>query len=211
MYLLQGFEKFAAYLTAGGFVMVPLAITCAFIWYGIGYRASALYRPDKRNVRRLLDKHRAGKLEVGSGIVERAVVKGLRLTRSAPPDLRSELDVAFAHDEALLFRYNRTVKSLIAVAPIMGLLGTVGGMIETFVALGEMQLVTQSGGIAGGISKALFTTQLGLAVSIPALVVNSVLERRAQDRTVELIQLKDILCAQAQEIRDEFGGKHEPA
>jgi biopolymer transport protein ExbB len=209
--LTSGFSKLAAYISAGGFVMIPLALSCLVIWFGIGYRASVLHRPDARNVRRLLEKHRAGKISNAYGVVERAVVKGLRITRSAPVDLRSELDVAFSDDEEVLYRHSRLVKSLIAVAPILGLLGTVGGMIETFVALGEMQLVSQGGGIAGGIAKALFTTQLGLAVSIPALVVNSVLERRAANRVTELTQLKDMLCANAPEIRLEFGDLHEPA
>ncbi|MDZ7829411.1 MAG: MotA/TolQ/ExbB proton channel family protein [Halofilum sp. (in: g-proteobacteria)] len=42
-------------------------------------------------------------------------------------------------------------------------------MIETFESLGDMSLFSQSGGIAGGISQALFTTQLGLAVAIPGM------------------------------------------
>lgn len=211
MVLTTGIGKLLSYMAAGGFVMLPLAISCAVIWFGIGYRASVLHRSDARNVRRLLEKHRQGYDAAAGGVVEQAVVKGLRITRTAPANLRAELDVAFADDEAVLYRHSRLVQSLIAVAPILGLLGTVTGMIETFVALGNMQLVTQGGGIAGGISKALFTTQLGLAVSIPALVVNSVLARRAGERVTELTQLKDMLCAHAEQIRHEFGGRHEPA
>jgi biopolymer transport protein ExbB len=82
------------------------------------------------------------------------------------------------------------------VAPLLGLLGTVIGMIETFDSLGDMSLFSQSGGIAGGISQALFTTQMGLAVSIPGLIVNGILSRRQKDIELELAQLKDILCAE---------------
>lgn len=210
MLLTAGFTKLLAYMAAGGFVMLPLAVSCLVIWFGIGYRASVLHRPDARNVRRLLEKHLDGTARAPGGIVEQAVVKGLAVARAAPRDLRAELDVALADDEAALYRHSRLVQSLIAVAPILGLLGTVGGMIETFVALGDMQLVSQGGGIAGGISKALFTTQLGLAVSIPALVVNSVLERRAAARSTELTQLKDMLCANAPAIGRQ-GGSHELA
>jgi biopolymer transport protein ExbB len=80
------------------------------------------------------------------------------------------------------------------VSPLLGLLGTVIGMIETFDSLGDMSLYSQSGGIAGGISQALFTTQMGLAVSIPGLVVNGILHRRQKDIELELAQIKDILC-----------------
>ena len=83
------------------------------------------------------------------------------------------------------------------VAPLLGLLGTVAGMIETFDSLGEMSLYSQSGGIAGGISQALFSTQMGLAVAIPGLIVNGVLGRRQKYIDLELAQIKDILCAGA--------------
>jgi biopolymer transport protein ExbB len=79
---------------------------------------------------------------------------------------------------------------------VLGLLGTVDGMIETFDSLGDMKLFAQSGGIAGGISQALFTTQLGLAVAIPGLIINGLIERRARLMLHELNQIKDILCAE---------------
>ena len=51
-------------------------------------------------------------------------------------------------------------------------------MIETFRGLGESALFSQTGGVAGGISEALLTTQMGLAVAIPAIVVGRILDRR---------------------------------
>jgi biopolymer transport protein ExbB len=73
------------------------------------------------------------------------------------------------------------------------------GMIETFDSLGDMSLFSQSGGIAGGISQALITTQMGLAVAIPGMIVNGVLQRKQKSIDLELAQLKDILCAQYQD------------
>jgi biopolymer transport protein ExbB len=66
-----------------------------------------------------------------------------------------------------------------AVAPLLGLLGTVTGMINTFHVItvhgtGDPRLM------AGGISEALITTQLGLAVAIPVLVAAALLSRKAQ-------------------------------
>lgn len=68
-------------------------------------------------------------------------------------------------------RGNRMVVSLVAVAPLLGLLGTVTGMIETFDSLGNMVLFARSGGIAGGIAQALVSTQMGLSVAIPGVLV----------------------------------------
>ena len=87
-------------------------------------------------------------------------------------------------------------QSIIAIAPLLGLLGTVVGMVETFDSLQDMQLFSQSGGIAGGISQALITTQFGLAIAIPGLVVQGFLTRRAQRIEVDLAQLTDLLCAE---------------
>lgn len=92
-------------------------------------------------------------------------------------------------------QHKTLVRSLVAVAPLLGLLGTVDGMIETFASLGDMALFTQSGGIAGGISRALFTTQMGLAISIPGLLIGRMIERRQQNIDRELDQIRDLVCA----------------
>lgn len=70
------------------------------------------------------------------------------------------------------------IKAIIAVAPLMGLLGTVGGMIETFASLGSMEMFKSGGGIAGGISQALLTTQLGLIVAVPGILYLKLIERK---------------------------------
>ena len=196
-------DKLAFYFAAGGYVMPPLALVCLLIWFGIGYRWSVLRRPDDRNVRRLLQKCLAGDNISTGGLIERAVVKGVAAIKRAPKDVRRCLDDVFYDDEQALRSLARFVKSLVMVAPILGLLGTVDGMIETFQALGDMTLFSQSTSIAGGISQALFTTQLGLAVAVPAMVVNGMLERRARVRLTELTQLKDMLCAEAYEKKPE--------
>lgn len=92
------------------------------------------------------------------------------------------------------------------IAPMLGLLGTVTGMIETFDSLGDMSLFSQSGGIAGGISQALFTTQMGLAVAIPGLIVNGALNRKAQEMQLELAQMKDFLCTADAPRGEQIGG-----
>ncbi len=72
----------------------------------------------------------------------------------------------------------RIIVSLIAVAPLLGLLGTVGGMIETFASLETMEMFKPGGGIADGISQALLTTQLGLIVAVPSLMALKLVQRK---------------------------------
>jgi biopolymer transport protein ExbB len=71
-----------------------------------------------------------------------------------------------------------SIKSLLVIAPLLGLLGTVSGMIETFDSMAEMQMYSQSGGIAAGISQALLTTQFGLIISAPGLLFSRFIESK---------------------------------
>lgn len=195
------FEDFVFYFEQGGYVMPPLMLACVLLWFAIGYRASALKRGSRRSVRVLIDRYRRGEQHEPKGLIDAAVVRGLRLQRRELPDLRRFLDDAFAPFESETRRFNTLVKTIVAVAPILGLLGTVDGMIETFDSLGDMSLFAQSGGIAGGISQALFTTQMGLAVAIPGLIVNGFLERKQRAMHMELAQIKDVLCSSQQGTR----------
>jgi biopolymer transport protein ExbB len=93
------------------------------------------------------------------------------------------LDEQLAEESSALNRGLPTVAVLAAVSPLLGLLGTVTGMIETFQSItlfgtGDPKLMS------GGISQALITTQLGLAVAIPLVLFHSLLVGRA-NRLVE--------------------------
>jgi biopolymer transport protein ExbB len=183
------------YFDVGGYVMPPLFASAFVLWFAIGFRFSELKRGSVRSVRQIISRRKKGLTRPPRGVVEEAVVVGLEVLDRRPPDLRRWLDDAFAELEASTKRYQRLIMSIVAVAPVLGLLGTVSGMIETFDSLGDMSLFAQSGGIAGGISQALFTTQMGLAVAIPGLIVGGLLDRKALRLRTELAQVKDILCA----------------
>jgi biopolymer transport protein ExbB len=187
-------QEFLGYMEAGGWVMPPLVILLMVLWFAIGYRFAALRRGTKRGVRALIDRMERKKKPSRDGVITRAVKKGLKQKRKGRVDLRGFLDYAFAEEEREISRFNVLITTIVLVSPLLGLLGTVIGMIETFDSLGDMSLFSQSGGIAGGISQALFTTQMGLAVSIPGLIVNGILTRRQKDIELELAQIKDILC-----------------
>lgn len=78
-----------------------------------------------------------------------------------------------------LERWISAIAITAAVSPLLGLLGTVSGMIETF----KMMTLFGSGDpevVSGGIAQALVTTELGLVVAIPALILNAVLSRKAK-------------------------------
>ncbi|MGS0497940.1 MotA/TolQ/ExbB proton channel family protein [Pseudoalteromonas mariniglutinosa] len=83
------------------------------------------------------------------------------------------------YDKHKLDNYIGAIAITASVAPLLGLLGTVSGMIETF----KMMTLFGSGDpevVSGGIAQALITTELGLVVAIPALVLNALLSRKAK-------------------------------
>lgn len=79
--------------------------------------------------------------------------------------------------EQKLVAWKNVLRAMVASAPLLGLLGTVGGMIETFATLHTSGLAHADASVAGGISTALLTTQLGLLVSVPGLLVARGLDR----------------------------------
>ena len=91
--------------------------------------------------------------------------------------LENALQEAILREMPRLERFLPTLSVLAAIAPLLGLLGTVTGMINTFkvitvVGTGDPRMMS------GGISEALLTTQFGLAVAIPIMMIHHVLERR---------------------------------
>jgi biopolymer transport protein ExbB len=189
------------YFEIGGYVMPPLVVATFVLWFAIGYRFAALRRGSVRSVRVLLRRNAKRVRHAPRGLIERAVLRGLEIAEQNPPDLRRWLDDAFADYFEATKRFHKLILTIVVVAPLLGLLGTVSGMIETFDSLADMSLFSQSGGIAGGISQALFTTQMGLAVAIPGLIVGGLLDRKALHLRTELAQIKDLLCAEYEETK----------
>lgn len=96
-----------------------------------------------------------------------------------PEVLEARMDEMLLAEQPGLERGQAVVKVIAAIAPLMGLLGTVTGMIGTFQAI----TVFGSGDpkmMAGGISQALVTTVLGLVVAIPLLFANTALNSRSR-------------------------------
>ncbi len=82
-------------------------------------------------------------------------------------------------------RFIGAIATSAAIAPLLGLLGTVSGMINTFM----MMTIFGTGDastVSGGISEALITTELGLIVAIPSLIISALLSRRTKSYSAKL-------------------------
>lgn len=185
-------NQLGTYLDAGGWVMPVLTAVLFLLWFIIGYRLMLLRRGTRATVEHLCQALLQRQAITGSGVLPHTcrLVAGILAHH---PERLGQLDFLFRAVAKRLGRFQLLARSLVVIAPLLGLLGTVTGMIETFDSLAEMALFRQSGGIAGGISKALFTTQLGLAVAIPGYFLLAVLQRRQKNLESELLKLQDQL------------------
>lgn len=103
-----------------------------------------------------------------------------------PEVLELRLSEAVLIETPAIERFQQFIRLVIAAGPLLGLLGTVAGMIETF------QVITEAGSsdpklMAGGISKAMIATVLGLGIAIPLLFINAILASRSR----AIIQILD--------------------
>ncbi|MDF1881441.1 MotA/TolQ/ExbB proton channel family protein [Sulfurimonas sp. MAG313] len=194
--LILGFEQFQEYMNSGGLVMWPLFICVVVLWYALGYRFYSLNRGSNASVRNLVRKFSEGIRKKPKGMIDSAVLEALSIVKihGQTKDTRDYITDAFNAHSVEIIKYSKLIMTIVAAAPLIGLLGTVIGMIETFDSLADAALFSQSGGIAGGISQALFTTQLGLVVAVPGLIIGNLLQRKADKMLMDLEQIKDIVC-----------------
>ena len=165
------------YWVSGGPLLIPLAGVCFAIWLHF-------LRMRQRLIRALAEceeaENEVGAAYPGNGFDElrrRFPVQGPAVRAMIGRALKAvsggaSVGMAFDREgRRELARLERNVVILIALtgmAPLLGLLGTVMGMIETFDAVGTLAGDTMDR-VASGISRALITTQFGLVVAIPGV------------------------------------------
>ena len=116
--------------------------------------------------------------------------------------IRESIEDTGRHVVHELERFIGTLGTIASLSPLMGLLGTVLGMIRTFNAI-TTEGIGNPAGLAGGIAEALITTAAGLTFAIPALLAYKYLRARVQALVVQMekeaMKLVETLEAQSQE------------
>jgi len=201
---------------AGGWVMVAI-LACSVIALAIvGERLWALAR------RRVLPPHLVAQAWrwATSDQLDQAHLRSLRessplgrvlaaalVNRHHPREIMKEaVEDTGRHVAHELERYLNTLGTIAGISPLLGLLGTVLGMIKVFTTI-TTQGVGNPGALAGGISEALITTAAGLVVAIPSLMFYRYLRGRVDELVVrmeeEALKLVEALAGQREREEDE--------
>lgn len=121
----------------------------------------------------------------GKRLVPKVLLKALALREKSRPEIENALQEAILGEIPSVERFLSTLGMLAAIAPLLGLLGTVTGMINTF------HVITYYGTgdprmMSGGISEALVTTMLGLSVAIPVMLAHTLLNRKVETQILKM-------------------------
>lgn len=191
---------------AGGWLMLPLVL-CSIAVIGI-----TIERIWTLNPKKIAPKHQlaqvwgwiknnqvdAGRLRELQQSSELGVIlaAGLSNSRNGRETMKDSIQEAANQVIHSMERFVGALGTIAAVAPLMGLLGTVVGMIKVFVAI-ELEGTGNAAALAGGISEALITTAMGLVVAIPAMIAHRFFVRRIDSLAVvmeqEAVKLVDAL------------------
>jgi len=119
-------------------------------------------------------------------LIARLFAVGLKNVRSSREVMKESLEEAGRVAAYELGRFLTTLGTIASLAPIMGLFGTVVGMIEIFGAQGGPGMSTNPQQLAHGISVALYNTAFGLLVAIPSMIFHRHYRAKVDGLVVEM-------------------------
>ncbi len=200
-------DLLADLMNRGGWVMYPILV-CSLAGLGLVLerlwalrRVRVAPRAFLASVNGLLERRRYDEVALvsqgGDTAAARLVTLGLKLAGRRRALFKDAMEEAGRREGAELHVHLGALHLVASLSPLLGLLGTVSGMINAFNSI-AVEGIGNPGLLAGGISEALLTTAAGLCVAIPALVLHRFLQSRAERLTGDLEDLStDLLEALA--------------
>ena len=169
--------------------MVPIII-CSFLAVAISYERLISYKRAKIDTRRFLERilrllreeRDSEAYEISRstpGPVAKVVEVGLLRKDQSLNELEDSMREIGSFEIARLEKYLPILGTIAQITPLLGLLGTVTGMIEVFMRIENLGGNVIASDLAGGIWVALITTAAGLTVAIPTIVVYNFFTRTA--------------------------------
>jgi biopolymer transport protein ExbB len=169
-----------SFIVKGGLIMVPILL-CGVLVLGIIIEKIISLRNSEIDnekfigtLEELLKKRKIKEsLELCNSInkpVPRIIKAGLMKSDRSRDEIQGSINVAAEYEIPVLEKYLGILATIATVAPLLGLLGTVTGLIRAFMVIQSKGGLVNPGDLAGGIWEALVTTVVGLIVAIPAYI-----------------------------------------
>lgn len=182
---------------AGGIVMWPLALF-SLIAIALSVERIVFWTRINRNqrkiVKQILATYRRTPVDVFAILrrnihlpISRIFLEALELEKASPSQFRLALESATQAELPILKRFNTVFQTIIAVSPLLGLLGTILGLIRSFDAIEIGGIGSNAEAVTGGISEALVSTAAGMVVAIFTLLFAN-LFRGLYKRQIALLQ-----------------------
>jgi len=182
---------------AGGWLMIPIVL-CSIIAAAICVERFWTLRPSQIAPKNLLatvwswirsnqlDNKRLRELRMSSPLGQ-ILAAGLSNSRRGREIMKEAIEEGAGQVVHEMERYLNTLGTIAAITPLLGLLGTVIGMIKVFSAI-NLEGTGNTAVLAGGISQALITTAAGLTVAIPSLFFYRFFQRRVDELVMNMSQ-----------------------
>jgi biopolymer transport protein ExbB len=193
---------------AGGWLMVPILL-CSVVAAAICVERFWSLREAQIVPKNLLaqvwnwirnnemDSKKLRELRSGSPLGQ-ILAAGISNHKRGRDQMKESIEEIASHVVHEMERYLNTLGTIAAITPLLGLLGTVIGMIKVFTAI-KLEGTGNAAVLAGGISEALITTAAGLSVAIPSLFFSRFFQRRVDELVItmeqEALKLVEVLNA----------------
>ena len=172
-------------LVAGGVTIIPLLI-CSFLVVALSIERSIIWSRVRKNQKRIVktalqiyqqDPNQAEDFlqQHLDFAIARIYLEAISIPNATPTEFALALDAQTQSELPDLRRFNIIFEVIVGLAPLLGLLGTVTGLITSFgsLTLGDIG-GSKSLNVTGGISEALISTAMGLIVAVMALIAASI-------------------------------------
>lgn len=203
-------------LQQGGVTIIPLLL-CSVVAVAVSLERLIYLKRAKTNnynlikqVNLMLNKGKVTKaknlLKEERGPVAGILMAGLEYQGQEKTEVRKNLEVVGRSEVKLLEKRIRILEFIASVAPLLGLLGTVLGIIDSFNILQAAQGMASPQALSAGIAEALLSTAIGLIVAIPTMFMHSYLTSLVDRRTDELnrwfVDIVEVLSRGESDVRE---------
>ncbi len=195
-------DQVVEFFSKGGFIMYPLLL-CSILGLAIVIEKAVTLRRKKVIVPEIVSvlDNIKGNDDIGlalsicekhEGSFANVIQVGLENRDMPKEDLKEVLNDQGRQEVHNLERGLMILETIAGIAPLLGLLGTVIGILKVFNVITELG-VGQATALSGGISEALITTIVGLSIGIPAVVVYNYFTNKAESLVLEIEKYSSLL------------------